>query len=406
MSSPASTPLPTVDFHAFHRDELPRLLREGHGPLAAEAARRLGSLAFQLPNGDAYTYLPGASEIEVVAGDERAETVIEVEPEIFSNIVNELDAAAGLLYGSRAKCARGNAMHWLDWEPALRAMFSGRPFYDAETIDLRDRHGEPLDAEHAFDLSDDALDMAHFLRTAGYLLVREIFREDEIKAFLDESVMLRGEAQKGDTLSWWGKNANGEETLCRVTRAATQPQLASIPEDPRMLQLVAVADEPLRHQPPKGRGEGVSIIWKNPSMTEGMSDIPWHRDCGMGGHSSLCPALVASVFLTDSTPETGELMFLPGSWNRGCPPIDPSHPRAPRGAHFAARPGDVTLHYGDTMHAAPPPAGSQLDGYRISAVTAYTRKGARPHRGRHYNDVLHRRDDGQVESLSELVTDD
>ena len=71
---------------------------------------------------------------------------------------------------------------------------------------------------------------------------------------------------------------------------------------------------------------------------------------------------------------------------------------------FAAAPGDVSLHYGDTMHAAPPPERDDLDTYRISAVTGYTRPGAHSHRGRYYNEVLHRREDGQIEHLSELVT--
>ena len=56
------------------------------------------------------------------------------------------------------------------------------------------------------------------------------------------------------------------------------------------------------------------------------------------------------------------------------------------------------------MHAAPPPSGRGLDRYRISAITAYVRPDARNHRGaRSYNDVLHQRDDGQVEHLSEVA---
>ena len=81
-----------IDFHAFHRHDLPRRLAAGHGALAARAGRRLGSLAFRTPAGDAYTYVPGEAGVDVVAGDEAADTVIEVEPEIFSNIVHELDA--------------------------------------------------------------------------------------------------------------------------------------------------------------------------------------------------------------------------------------------------------------------------------------------------------------------------
>jgi ectoine hydroxylase-related dioxygenase (phytanoyl-CoA dioxygenase family) len=138
-------------------------------------------------------------------------------------------------------------------------------------------------------------------------------------------------------------------------------------------------------------------------MREGLANLPWHRDCGMGGHAVMCPTLIASVFLTPATPETGDLRMLPGSWQRGCGPIDASHPQAPRGVSFAAAPGDVSLHYGDTMHAAPPPARDDLDTYRISAVTGFTRPGARAHRGRHYNEVLHRSDDGQIEHLAKVA---
>jgi hypothetical protein len=95
--------------------------------------------------------------------------------------------------------------------------------------------------------------------------------------------------------------------------------------------------------------------------------------------------------------------MLPGSWNAGCGPVDARHPKAPRGVAFAAAPGDVSLHYSDTMHAAPPPERDDLDVYRVSAVTGYARPGARPHRGRHYNEVLHGREDGQVEHLSKVA---
>jgi ectoine hydroxylase-related dioxygenase (phytanoyl-CoA dioxygenase family) len=138
-------------------------------------------------------------------------------------------------------------------------------------------------------------------------------------------------------------------------------------------------------------------------MREGLGDLPWHRDCGMGGHAVMCPILIVSVYLTPATPESGELRMLPGSWSRGCGPIDARHPRAPKGASVRAEPGDVSLHYGDTMHAAPPPTRDDLAVYRTSAVTAFARPGARPHRGRYYNEVLHRREDGQVEHLAALV---
>jgi hypothetical protein len=400
----AAVPDP-LDFHRYHREELPALLRAGRGALAAPGARALGSLAFRLPGGDAYTYVPSASGMDVIAGDDAADTVIELAAELWQNLVRELDAAAGLLYGGRARCLRGNALRWVAWEPALRAMWSGRPVYRADDVALHDRHGAALDPAQTFTLGSDREDMAHFLRTAGYLFVRGVFTAEEIAAFRAEAEELAGEAKKGDRLSWWGKSAAGEEVLTRVTRARAKPRLRTLPDDPRLVALKDLADEALEHRAPPSAEEGVSVIWKRPRMSEGLGDLPWHRDCGMGGHAILCPTLIASVFLTPSTPETGELRMLPGSWQRGCGPIDARHPGAPRGASFAAGPGDVSLHYGDTMHAAPPPTRDDLDTYRISAVTGYARPGARAHRGRHYNEVLHRREDGQIEHLAKVAAD-
>ncbi len=402
MSAPKSEPL---DFHRFHREELPRRLAEGNGALAARGGRRIGSLAFRLPGGDAYTYSPREGGIDVVPGDAGADTVIELEAEIWQNVVRELDAAAGLLYGGRARCRRGNALRWLDWEPALRAMFSGRPVYDPDAVRLLDRLGRPLDPAQSFAPDADRDDMAHFLRTAGYLFVRDVFEAGEVAALLAEAEALRREAVKGDKLSWWGKRDDGEEVLCRVTRGGAKPLLRALPRDPRLQALAALADEPLAHRWKGSEEEGVTVIWKQPGVAEGLGDLPWHRDCGMGGHALLCPVLVASLFLTPSTPETGDLRMLPGSWQAGCGPIDARHPRAPKGVAFAARPGDVSLHYGDTMHAAPPPERSDLDRYRVSAVVGFARPGVRPHRGRHYNEVLHRREDGQVEHLSRVAED-
>ena len=39
---------PSIDFHDYHRRELPELLKEGRGTDAAESARSLGSRAFRL----------------------------------------------------------------------------------------------------------------------------------------------------------------------------------------------------------------------------------------------------------------------------------------------------------------------------------------------------------------------
>jgi hypothetical protein len=244
--------------------------------------------------------------------------------------------------------------------------------------------------------------MGHFLRTAGYLLVRGVFSARECTAFLAEARELAAEAVPGDKLSWWSKDAAGQQVLCRVTRAAAKPRLATLPHDPRVRALAALAGTQLEHRP--GEGNGVTVIFKNPGIREGLSDLPWHRDCGMGGHALMCPVLIVSTYLTPASAETGELRFLPGSHERTIGAyIDTADAGAPRGVAFDAQPGDVSVHFGDVMHAAPPPTRADLAAYRVSAITGFGPPGARIHRGKSYNDALHRRADGQIEHLGRVA---
>lgn len=393
---------PSLDFRDFHEHELPRRLAAGNGAAAArDDLERIGALAFKLPEGDAFTYLPVAGGVQVVPGDASAKTVIEISREHWQAVVHELESAPGLLYAGKVKCLRGNAMRFVRWEPGLRAMFHGRPIFDPAQVDLRDRDGAPLDVTRTFTPTSDDGEMTHFLRTAGFLLMKGVFDPAELEALRSDAERARALATPGDKKSWWGKNARGEVVLCRVTHAARIPGLRTLQDDPRLVRLRSLSHVPLASRATDSE-DGVSLLIKNPDMVEGLSDIPWHRDCGMGGHASMCPVLIFSIFLYPSRPETGELRVLPGSHEASFGFADPSDPTAPKGVPIAADPGDVSLHYGDIMHAAPPPTGSGP--YRQCLLLGFARPGAFNHRGdRSYNDVLLSRDDGQVEHLERVA---
>ena len=390
-----------VDFPQFHR-QLPARLAAERGRLVARAATGLGSLALRVSDGAAYTYRPHAGGVEVIPGDDTADTIVEMDLEAWQGLVHELEAPAGLLYAGRIRCRRGHAIELMAWESALRALYNGRPPYDPANPGLRCRHGDALDPHATFTLASGREEMADFLGAAGYLFVRDVFRSSEVAAFVKEAHELQCEARQGDKLSWWGKNAAGEAVVCRVTRGVAKPHLATLPADARLLSLKDLAEPSFVYK--RGEGQGVTVIFKHPHMAEGLGDLPWHRDCGMGGHAVVCPVLVASVYLTAATPETGELAMLPGSHRASMNAHDQSSELSAYAAHFHALPGDVSLHFSDTVHVAPPPTDGQRDGYRISAVVGFARPGARHHRGESsYNDVLHQRDDGQIERLETVA---
>jgi ectoine hydroxylase-related dioxygenase (phytanoyl-CoA dioxygenase family) len=151
--------------------------------------------------------------------------------------------------------------------------------------------------------------------------------------------------------------------------------------------------------------DGTALIIKNAGVAEGLSDLPWHIDCGMGGHSTICPVVQTSLFLEPANAETGTLKFLAGSHRFACHQPDPGQEKDLPVATVSAEPGDVAIHLSDTMHAAPAPRGAE--NMRRSLVTSFYQPGVLDMvpAGSALNDVLLSRDDGHVENLAELVSD-
>ena len=208
-------------------------------------------------------------------------------------------------------------------------------------------------------------------------------------------------AVEGDQSSWWGKSAAGDSVLCRCLKAGTHPTFSGLYDDPRMRRLAALLPEGMIHLPPQEQ-DAITAIYKNPGVTEGLSDLPWHRDCGMGGHASMCPTYVLSIYLYDATPAAGQLQFLPGSQDFGFGFADASQVKYGMAVTVPACAGDITLHIGDVMHAAPPPEGNAAP-FRQSILLAFQPDFIH-HRGeRHYNDALLGAEDGQVPHLRQMV---
>jgi ectoine hydroxylase-related dioxygenase (phytanoyl-CoA dioxygenase family) len=393
-----------VDFTAFHRTDLPARLASGNGALAAEDVAEVGALGIRLAGtGAAFTYVPVAGGIDVVEGDEPARSVVELDEVSFSGLVHDLETAPGLLYRDRVRKVRGNPMRFVRWEAALRAMFHGRPIFDASEPVRSRRSGHVLDPAATFTPESPVDEMADFLASMGYLHVRSVFTPEETAAMRAAAERLQSSATEGDKKSWWGRNAEGEAVLTRVIDAGREPVFRDLYRDERMLRVAGASEYELV---PRGGGgdEGSTVLWKLPGVTEGLADLPWHRDCGMGGHATMCPLLIASVCLTDGSPAAGELRVLPGSWKASVNFVDAGDPAAPAGVGIAVREGDVSFHYSDVMHASLAP--TSADGpFRVSALVAFVPPTARVHHGDEatYNDPLLKNEDGQVEHLTKVV---
>ncbi len=395
----------SIDIRTFHTEELPTLLAAGNGALAALDAEKIGALAIRTPTAT-YTYRSDGRTIAVLEGDEHARTVVAVSDEMFFGLVADLETPVAMFYRDQVEVVRGNPLRFIRWEPALRAMFHGRPIYDSERMDLRDLEGNPLDPARPFTMHEigEQRDLAaHYLKTAGYLHVPAVFTDAEIATIRGEADQLEAAAVEGDQESWWGRNTAAETVLCRVLNGARRPLLRALYDDDRIRSIVALVDTDVVHASGDDI-DSVTVLWKRPNVKEGLADLPWHRDCGMGGHALTCPCYVMTICLTDGSPAAGELRFLPGSQDTSHPFIDGREDSAPNGVSVVVGAGDVTIHNGDVMHASLPPT-SDIGPHRISVLLSYAPPNTTNHRGeRHYNDALLSNADGQVDHLETLLT--
>lgn len=406
---------PALDFDRFHRERLPEHLAAGRGRVAAAAATGCKPLALRVGTDASFTYVPRDGSIAIEPGHETAATIIELDVAAWEEFAGELRSAPGLLYSGKVECVRGHAMRFIEWEPVLRSLYHGREVFVPGTADLRDADGSPLDPTRSFCMKglDDgsagaeatAAEMRHFLGEAGYLIVRDVFSPDEVASLLDEAERLRAATARDDDSCWWARNAQGEDVLCRIIYAGRRSSLlAGLFDDERVQRLIALSND--RVLPTRDSYDGVSVLFKHREASEGLSDLPWHADCGLGGHPILCPLIVMSVHLTEMNAESGELRVLPGSWGKACRPIDANDPDAPTGVGLSASPGSCTLHYGDLMHAAPPPTGTSV--LRTSLLLPFLSPAALELMGpgQSYNDLLGTRTGGQVEHLRDLIEKD
>ncbi|MBY0401987.1 phytanoyl-CoA dioxygenase family protein [Myxococcota bacterium] len=388
----------------FHAVGAHARLAPSGAPLPAAYAATLAPFAVVISeSGESGTFSIRDGRVELTPGAERASTRVELAQADFEGLTRDLESAAGLIYAGRAQAKSGDLMDFMQWEPALRWVYGGRAVYDPGAIDLRDRRGEPLDPTRSYRLDDDREEMAHFLRTVGYLHVRDVLSRNEIERLSHEAEILRREAREGDQESWWGRREDGSTVLCRVLRAGRQPTMRSLHGDARIESLASLCDVPMSLAMGPEEKDGVTLLWKQPGVVEGLGDLPWHRDCGLGGHASMCPTAVVSVFLGPNTPEAGELRFLPGSWQTSFPHQHADSREAPRGVAPKARAGDATIHYGDVAHVAPPPTGTSGP-YRSCILLGYTRQGGGHHDGgRHYNDILLGDEKGQIADMRKVT---
>jgi ectoine hydroxylase-related dioxygenase (phytanoyl-CoA dioxygenase family) len=388
-----------IDFDWFHLEHLPALLEQRGDVFSDSDAAVVRPLAFELSDRRSYTYVPDGRTFAVQPGTAAAHTIVELSPDAWSAFAWELKTCFALLYAEQLTIRQGSFGQVARWEPPLRVALSDQVLFDLDTpARIDDEDGHAIDLAATFTLGDPPQEIRDFLHRAGFVHLRGVLDASEVGALTSDVELAVDRARPDDRKSWW-TTVEGREVCNRVNYLNEHSErVAGLGADPRFLAIAALGGPQLRDAHDRLDGNGVVI--KVPGSSGGLADLPWHRDCGMGGHSVKCPMLNVGIQLDAATADAGQLEMIPGS-QRGTSRL-PSARDAARHPVVAltTEPGDVTVHFGHTLHAAPPPSDPQASGRRalyLSFVPPLTFEMVGPGQG--YNDVLFTRSGGRVEHV-------
>lgn len=299
-----------------------------------------------------FTYRLDDGGVTVTDGLDHAGAVVVLDETDWADVVSQNRSFINLYLAGRLQFVRGGFDALVDWDPLLEHYHCGTPVYDPGRVDLS---GVDLDRVFERDADDD--EVRRFLVTTGYAHLRGVFTPQQMADLDAEIDRLAAAATPGDEQSWWVRDEAGQDRLCRLVYAGARSELiAGFEQHPDVVRLGTLFRPDLRAA--TDRMEGTSVLLKVPGRTTGLSNIPWHQDCGMGGHSVYCPSVAVGIQVTGSDAARGNLRVVPGSHGQKLHYDWPRrYPDAPVVA-IDTEPGDVTLHVADLMHASPEPKGA------------------------------------------------
>jgi hypothetical protein len=249
----------------------------------------------------------------------------------------------------------GGLDDFLDWWLVLRSALDQRPIHTRGAITFAGRDGGPLDLQRSFAPGSPAEEMSHFLHKAGFLHIAGVFDGVEMAQIAADMDRAAASYRDGDGQSWWATTRDGTRRLVRMQSFDRQSATtADLLRDERFLRLGAIPGD--GHVHTGLENNRIEALVKPIGIVEGISDVPWHKDCSLGRHSYECCSLTAGISVTGADAVSGQLRVVAGS-HRAL--MRPAHVRP--GSHdlpeidLPTRTGDVTLHLSCTLHMSQPP---------------------------------------------------
>ncbi len=347
----------TVDPSTFLGDRAPGVFTApGSEDRGWSSYRSLAPLTFDV-DGHFVTLVPHDNGIAIESGKGDG-LVVTLDPTTFSDLMLDRISTFGAEMLGRAALRRGPVDSFVAWEPALRSLLDGRPAYTSGSVTFRDRDGSTLDIRRSFTLDDDPEEIGHFLAEAGYLHVAGVFSETEMAAVSRDLDDAMASAEQNDGASWWARTKDDEWYPARILGFNQKsPTLRELLDDERFTTLGTFTDDSYVQRDPHV-GDSAEGLMKRIGVIEGISDVSWHKDCSMGGHSRSCCGLTVGISVTGAGPENGELGVVAGSHRANIAPLGVEGVDLPR-LPLPTRVGDITIHCSCTLHMSRQPVSAE-----------------------------------------------
>lgn len=352
-------PIPTIDPVQFFTSDLPASLDDGAARLSP-AARWMHPAPLTISiDGDEWTLRSDDGRVRVADGGGSEHRLVLSAADLADLVADLVTPMAWFISGALDTTARLELL--LDWWVLLRgALDASTPYVPgaSATLGYDDVDGAPLDLHRSFRADDDPAEMARFLEQAGFLHIVGLFGTDEMAAISADMDRAAPGYASGDGRSWWARTEDGADRLVRMQGFEHQSCNArDLIADPRFLGLADIAGA--GHQFATFGPSRMEALVKPLHVVEGISDVPWHKDCANGRHSYDCCGITVGISVTGADAETGQLRVVAGS-SRVL--VWPSFVRKGQDLPMLDLPtttGDVTLHLSCTTHMAQPPVSAE-----------------------------------------------
>lgn len=346
----------SVDAVEFFDHELPQAFAT-HAALAVPGARELAlrPLAVEI-DGRAWTLALVDDELKVTPGRAGGGALVRLDRQALADMVNDLVTPMTFFTAGELDMPSGRFDDFLDWWVVLRSVLDARPVHTRGAVTFADRAGASLDLGRVFATDDDPGEIAHFLAVAGYLHITGVFDDTEMAAVSADMDALAGSYSRDDGRSWWAHTSDGADRLVRMQYFhEASPRLAALLADERLQRWTRITDDGHRFGKPGANQNLAEALIKPIGVVDGISDVPWHKDCSLGSHSYRCCSMTVGISITGADAESGQLRVVAGS-HRAL--IQPAFVR--RGLDLPivdvpTRTGDITIHLSCTLHMSQPP---------------------------------------------------